>query len=68
MQLSDLHRSWRHTHAFAEMAGGTELRDVVDYELPSVQIGRLAHALFVRRLFERIFEYRRAGIAALFTS
>lgn len=68
VQLVGPYRSWRHSHAFVEVAGGTEMRDVVVYELPFGWLGRLAHALLVRRTLERIFEHRRRAIAALFAS
>lgn len=65
VQLRGPYRSWRHTHVFAEVPGGTLVRDRVEYELPLGPIGALAHALFVRSRLERILAYRRRRIAEL---
>ena len=45
---------------------GTRMRDVVRYALPLRGLGRLARALLVRRDLERIFNFRRDAVAALF--
>jgi hypothetical protein len=66
VQLRGPYRRWVHRHEFREVPGGTQMRDVVDYELPFGPAGKLAHALFVRRSLERIFDHRRETIAALF--
>ena len=60
------YRVWRHTHAFTEDAAGVEMRDVVEYALPFGPLGRLAHALLVRRQLEEIFEFRRRAIREIF--
>ena len=60
------YKSWRHTHTFREVAGGVEMHDVVEYELPFGWLGRAAAGWLVRRELEKIFEYRgRAVISAL---
>src|SRR3712207_7309265 len=43
--------------------GGTIMRDRVDYELPLGPLGALAHALFVGRDLERIFDHRTEAVA-----
>ena len=37
----------------------TLMRDVVEYREPFGALGRLAHVLVVRRMLDRIFDYRR---------
>jgi ligand-binding SRPBCC domain-containing protein len=64
VQLSGPYKRWHHRHEFADEAGGTRMRDIVDYELPFGPLGALAHALFVRRSVERIFDYRQQVVAA----
>jgi ligand-binding SRPBCC domain-containing protein len=60
------YKSWRHTHSFREVAGGVEMHDVVEYELPFGWLGRAVAGRLVRRELEKIFEYRgRAVIYAL---
>jgi ligand-binding SRPBCC domain-containing protein len=66
VQTRGPYRSWRHVHTFEEIAGGTSIVDEVDYELPLGFLGSVAHALFVRRALERIFEYREATVRRLF--
>lgn len=56
------YRLWIHEHRFLERDGGTEIVDQVRYAAPG---GRLVERLFVDRDLARIFDYRRARIAAL---
>ncbi|HSI91791.1 MAG TPA: SRPBCC family protein [Adhaeribacter sp.] len=49
---------WHHTHIFREIPGGVEMTDQVHYKLPFGVLGRLAHALFVKRQLHGIFNYR----------
>jgi len=65
VQLAGPYRRWRHEHSFREIPGGTLIADAVDYELPLGVLGTLAHAFFVRRTLEHIFDYRRARVAEL---
>jgi len=65
-QLEGPYRRWHHLHEFRDERGGTEMRDVVDYELPFGMLGRLAHATLVRSTLNRIFAYRRSAIEAAF--
>lgn len=56
---------WVHLHEFHEVPGGTLVVDTVDYALPLGPLGSLAHGLFVGRALRRIFDHRRAAVAAL---
>ena len=56
---------WHHLHEFRAVPGGTEIRDVVTYSLPLGALGRLAHALLVRRQLQEIFDFRERRIGAL---
>jgi hypothetical protein len=66
IQLKGPYRRWHHRHAFTDVPGGTRMDDVVDYELPLGVLGSIAHALFVARSVEQIFEYRRKVITEMF--
>ena len=66
IQLSGPYKLWRHTHGFQARDGGTHMTDAVDYALPLGFLGRLAHALQVRRNVEKIFDYRYDRIQQLF--
>lgn len=60
------YRSWRHLHEFRDAPGGTQMRDRVDYELPLGPLGAPAHALFVRRMLDKIFDYRQHQVERIF--
>ena len=66
-QLSGPYARWYHRHVFQEGADGIAIEDIVEYRLPFGLIGRLAHALFVRRQLEAIFNYRARVMATRFT-
>jgi ligand-binding SRPBCC domain-containing protein len=65
VQRSGPYRLWHHTHSFEPLDGGTVMRDVVRYALPLGRLGALAHAGFVRRDLERIFDFRKEQVARL---
>jgi ligand-binding SRPBCC domain-containing protein len=63
-QVSGPYALWEHTHTFEPDGDhAVVIRDRVRYALPFGPLGRLAHALFVRRDLERIFDYRRRAVA-----
>jgi ligand-binding SRPBCC domain-containing protein len=68
VQLRGPYRRWHHLHEFSEVDGGTMMVDCVEYELPLGPLGGLAHALFVRRTLERIFDYRRDRVEKLLSA
>jgi ligand-binding SRPBCC domain-containing protein len=68
VQLSGPYKSWHHRHEFVETAGGTEMRDRVEYELPFGPLGDLVHTLFVRADVNRIFNYRNEAIREFFAA
>ena len=53
------YRMWHHEHHFEPRDGGVLMTDRVSYKLPFGIIGRMAHALFVRKQLEQIFAYRQ---------
>jgi ligand-binding SRPBCC domain-containing protein len=65
VQLRGPYRRWRHEHRFEPAAGGVRMIDRVDYQLPLAPLDRLAHAWFVKRTLERIFDYRRDRVQQL---
>ena len=64
-QLRGPYRLWHHRHEFVACGAGTVVRDRVRYALPLGRLGSLAHAAFVRRDLERIFDHRRAAVRRL---
>jgi ligand-binding SRPBCC domain-containing protein len=65
VQLRGPYRRWHHTHTFEAVAGGTLMRDVVQYELPFGLLGRLMHGCLVRADLKAIFDYRARRVADL---
>lgn len=57
---------WHHQHHFEAVEGGVKMTDIVHYSLPLGILGRIAHALFVRRQLEGIFAYRRKKVQEYF--
>lgn len=49
---------WYHRHCFDVQAGKTIMTDRVDYELPFGFLGNIAHALFVKKAIQKMFEHR----------
>ena len=69
VQVRGPYRLWHHTHRFEpDGNGGTRMSDVVRYALPLGPLGGAAHALFVRRDLERIFDFRHERVVAALTS
>lgn len=68
VQLKGPYKLWHHTHTFREVDGGTEMTDVVRYELPLGPLGDLVHNLIVRRDVESIFNFRTQQMGALLGS
>lgn len=56
---------WHHQHHFKSFEGGTEMTDLVHYQLPFGPLGALGTSLVKKQLVE-IFTYRRQRIEELF--
>ena len=65
-QLVGPYRSWYHRHLFRAVPGGVEIEDAVEYRMPFGLLGRLAHALLVRRQLARIFDHRARVVGERF--
>ena len=52
------YKLWHHRHSFKKTATGIEMNDEVNYVLPMGFLGAIAHAIFIRKRIEYIFEYR----------
>ncbi|MBN8685289.1 MAG: SRPBCC family protein [Chitinophagales bacterium] len=57
---------WHHQHHFKPIPGGVEMTDLVHYRLPLGFLGDIAHAIFVRRQLQQIFDYRWNKLEAVF--
>lgn len=59
---------WHHQHHFKEVDGGVEMTDIVHYKIPLGFLGDIAHALFVKKQLDQIFDYRFKAVETLFPS
>lgn len=57
---------WHHKHFFREVEGVVMMEDIVDYAMPFGLLGRLVHALFIRKKLESIFAYREQVMKEIF--
>lgn len=66
VQMKGPYAFWHHVHDFEATADGTRIIDDVHYALPFGPLGRLAHACFVKRELQSIFDYRERAITRHF--
>jgi len=67
-QIQGPYKIWHHEHHFKETEIGTEMRDILFYEVKFGVIGQILHKLFIRKRIEEIFNYREVKIKELFGS
>ena len=60
------YRAWWHEHHFHADGDRTIMEDRVYYAPPLGPLGRVAHALFIRRMLASIFAYREAAVRLRF--
>lgn len=57
---------WHHQHHFQTIEGGVEMTDHLSYGLPLGFLGQIAHAVFVKKRLQEIFDYRKEKAISLF--
>ncbi len=60
------YKLWHHQHWFKSIPGGTEIRDVVHYQLPLGPLGNMMNSLLVKSELNKIFDYRFKKVEELF--
>ena len=65
-QMIGPYKLWHHKHFFEVKENGILMTDIVHYALPFGILGRIAHALFVKKQLEGIFIYREKKVKELF--
>jgi ligand-binding SRPBCC domain-containing protein len=66
IQLRGPYAFWHHQHRFVPKQDGVEVVDEVHYDVGFSAVGRLMHALVVRRQLNMIFSHREKVIGELF--
>lgn len=62
------YKLWYHYHEIRPAKQGVLFIDRVTYQVPFGLIGRLVHALFIRRTLERIFTFREESFRKLLST
>ena len=57
---------WQHQHIFRTIEGGTEMTDLVLYQVPLGPVGELANSVLVKRKLRNIFEFRFKKMEEIF--
>ena len=60
------YRMWHHEHIFKIKEDGVLMTDIITYIPPFGLLGKLANHLFIKRLINKIFDYRSQTIEQLF--
>lgn len=66
LQAKGPYKYWNHYHEFIKNDNGVLMKDSVDYELPLGFLGKIAHALFVRKRLSGIFDFRYKFLESYF--
>ncbi len=62
------YKLWHHTHQFEETDDGVVMTDSVVYVMPFGIFGKIAHALFVKRQLQHIFDERKLLTDGIFNA
>lgn len=57
---------WHHEHFFKKINGGTEMTDLINYQVPMGAIGEIFEPFLVRPKLTDIFDFRRKKMIELF--
>ena len=57
---------WHHEHHCKDLGHAVEMTDIVSYQLPLGVLGRIMHALVVKKKLAEIFAYRVEAVEKLF--
>ncbi len=59
---------WHHKHFIRSKDEGVIMEDLIDYKLPLGFLGRIMHALVVKKQLQQIFKYRARKLEEIFGS
>lgn len=62
------YKFWHHQHHFRDAEGGTEIEDVVHYEIGMLWADKPLNSLLVRPQLDHIFRFRQQRIREIFGS
>lgn len=56
------YKLWYHYHEISEVDGGVRFIDQVNYVMPFGPCGAIAHAIYVKKQLNQIFDYRKEAM------
>ena len=56
---------WYHYHEIQPVEGGVKVIDRVTYKVPFGILGKIIHAVFIKKILEEIFDYREKNLSTL---
>ena len=62
------YRYWQHQHHFKPMDRGTEMTDIVKYEVPGWFAGDIVNSILVSKKLKALFQYRSEAISRLMSA
>ena len=62
------YKMWYHYHGLEEVEGGVKMTDKIVYDISFGPFGKIAHALFIKKQLQQIFEFRRYKLDVIFNS
>lgn len=65
-QRSGPYKKWHHEHHFRQVDEGTEIIDIITYQMPFGLLGKIVHPFIVKKKLESIFNYRNEAIKDIF--
>ena len=65
-QRAGPYKFWQHRHLLERDGEGTRMTDDIHYAMRFDPLGRIAHAVHVRPLMERMFAHRREALEKRF--
>lgn len=65
-QRKGIYKFWHHQHHFKTVKNGTEMTDILHYEVPLYLFGSFTNKLYVQNKIKEIFHYRYQKIEEIF--
>lgn len=65
-QRKGIYKFWHHQHHFKPTEHGTEMTDIIHYEVPLHFLGNIVNTVYVKKKINDIFDYRYKKIEEIF--
>jgi ligand-binding SRPBCC domain-containing protein len=59
------YKFWYHYHEIEETSEGTKITDVVTYDIPFLILGKILHAIYIKKKLNEIFNFRSKKFSEL---